>query len=177
MRYFLAATAAGKTLSEILPSPACRGELKLQPSVDLEASPAALQAMERIFQQRIEEQRQSRALVEQLNECPDEINMQNDEQPAPVSPGQEYDRQYMEEAVKPPRFRAALHDQMLAMQNLSAQEQQKYLSSAKDVEEALLQEHARQRDPTVAAVARSKPKRTRVPAAPRSHRKKVAAVN
>jgi len=167
VRYFLDAVAAGRTVADILPVPAHRGPLNLERSFDEHATDEDRKAIERIFQQRVEEQRRSRQLVQQLNERPDEVNDDADQQ-RPDSPGKEYDLQYMQYAIKGPRFSASVHEKLL--QGLNAQDQQKFLSSAKDVEEALRREHARQTEDATAVGGASRPKRRRVPQAPRSRK-------
>jgi len=169
VHYFLESTAAGKSVADMLPSPAFKGTLKMEPSFDENASPEDLKVVERMFQQRVEEQRRSRHLVQQLNEKPDEVN--DDDHQRPDSPGKEYDLQYMQYAIQAPRFRASVHEKTLAMHGMTSHDQQKFLSSAKDVEESLHKEHARYAEDGSGAQG-PKAKRRRVPKTPRS--KKVA---
>lgn len=165
VRYFLEATAAGQTVADMLPRAAHQGPLKLEPSFDEHATPAAWQTVEQMFQQRLEEQRRSRQLVQQLNERPDEVT--DEEVQRPTSPGQEYDLQYMQYALQGPRFSASVHEKVLAMQGLTSQDQQKFLSSAKDVEASLRKEHARYNDDWAGGGGEPRTKRRRVPRPPR----------
>lgn len=169
VRYFLEGVAAGRSVADLLPAPLHQGPLKLEPSFDEHATEEDRKVIERIFQQRVEEQRRSRQLVQQLNERPDEVNDEVDNK-RPNSPGQEYDLQYMQYAIKGPRFSASVHEKLWSMQGLTAQDQQKFLSSAKDVEESLRREHARRTEDTAAVGGASRPKRRRVPQAPRSRK-------
>lgn len=171
VRLFLEATAAGKTVADILPAPAHQGPLNLQPSVDVTATEEDLKVVERLFQQRVEEQRRSRQLVQQLNEKPEEVN--DDDQQRPDSPGKEYDMQYMQYAVQAPRFRASVHERTLALNGMNSQDRQKFLSSAKDVEESLLREHARYAEEEGQGASSARPKRRRVPKAPRGGKKTI----
>lgn len=168
---FVEATAAGKGLSDILPVVNSQPQFKLEPSFDEHASPEDMKVIEQMFQQRVEEYRRSRLLVQQLNERPEEGNDdENDLHTRPNSPGQEYDLQYMQHAIKAPRFRARVHENVLAMQGMTSQDRQKFLSSAKDVEDSLLREHAKQKDEPGTATTSSdaNSKRRRIPRAPRA---------
>lgn len=146
IRYFLDGVSQGKTLDQILPVKNTTTPTHI-PS-ETKTSLEDLEALDRIFQARIEENRKAREMVMRMNECPDptiqpEDDAKEDDEERPVSPGQEYDMQYMLQVFKGPRFKASVHEQLLSAQNMNPHERQQLISCAKDVEESLARDHSK----------------------------------
>jgi hypothetical protein len=136
-RYILDALSVGKSIEDVLLADTKQKVVvPILPSFSKRDEGETTEAINTIFKQRFNEDTEYSKFVRHMNDTSE------DDGERPDSPGKEYDMQYMRHAIETPRFRSAVHEQLLSAHTTPV-DRQKLISSMKDVEETLQREHVR----------------------------------